>query len=102
MTANFILDLMSNRSGALFFVIIIYDQCRMDHSRNPTKQRQKYAEEKTGNASGHQHRQWRQHHAEEISQRFHLFFFCSWVLGVRRWTFGLLFFKPLAPSFCSS
>ena len=69
MTANFIADLTCG--GALFSVVIIYHQARMNNSWNPAEQSQKDTEQETGDATGHEHRKWRQNHAEEISQRFH-------------------------------
>ena len=70
MMANFIVDLTA--SSSLFSVIIIHDQARMNNSWNPAEQSQNDAEEKTRDAARHEHRQWRQHHAEKISQRLHL------------------------------
>jgi hypothetical protein len=69
MTANFIADLTCG--GALFSVIVIYHQARVDDSWNPAEQSQKDTEQETGDATGHEHRKWRQNHAEKISQCFH-------------------------------
>lgn len=69
MTANFIADL--TWGGALFSMIIIYHEARVNDSWNPAEQRQKDTEQETGDATGHEHRKWRQDHAEKISQRFH-------------------------------
>ena len=44
----------------------------MNNSWNPAEQSQNDAEEKTRDAARHEHRQWRQYHAEKISQRLHL------------------------------
>jgi hypothetical protein len=44
---------MSHPAGALFFMIIVYDERGMDHSRDPTEQRQKNAQEKTRDPAGH-------------------------------------------------
>jgi len=43
----------------------------MNNSWNPAEQSQNDAEEKTRDPARHEHCQWRQHHAEKISQRFH-------------------------------
>src|SRR6266487_1130167 len=65
------------RGGALFSVIIVHDQAGVNDSWNPAEQSQNDAEKETSNATGQKHRERRQHHAKEISQRFHheLFFF---------------------------
>src|SRR6266480_471008 len=64
---------MSKARGSLFFVIIIYHQTGVNHSRNPAEQGQQQAEEKTGNPPREQHRQRRENYAEKITQRFHSF-----------------------------
>src|ERR1041385_2559434 len=85
--------------STLLSVIIVHHEASVNDSRNPAEQSQNDAEKKTGNATGHKHRQRRQHHAEEISQRFHfrffVFAFCSWTLEIGRWASGV--FRPLAP-----
>jgi hypothetical protein len=69
MTANFIGDLTCG--GALFRVIIVHHKARVIDSWNPAEQSQKNTEQKTGDATGHEHRKWWQDHTEKISQRFH-------------------------------
>jgi hypothetical protein len=58
--------------GALLSVIIVHNQARVNNSWNPAEQSQNEAEEEARNAAGHEHREGWQHHAEKISQRFHL------------------------------
>jgi hypothetical protein len=58
---------MGDATGALFFVIVIYDERGMDYSRNPAEQSQKNAKKKTGDPARHQHRQRRQNDAKKVS-----------------------------------
>ena len=46
-------DLAGQAAGALFFMIIVYDQGCVNHSWNPTEQRQKNAQEKTRDPTRH-------------------------------------------------
>ena len=71
------------RCRAFLGVIIVHDQASVNDSWNPAEQSQNEAKKETGNATGHKHGQRRQHHAEKISQRFHLELF--------RFLFALLF-----------
>jgi len=57
---------------ALLSMVIVDHKTSVNDSWNPAEQSQNDAEKKTGNATGHKHRERRQHHTEKISQRFHL------------------------------
>ena len=57
---------------ALLSMVIVDHKTSVNDSWNPAEQSQNDAEKKTRDSARHKHRKRRQHHAEKISQRFHL------------------------------
>ena len=51
--SEFHFALMGQSARALFFMVIVHHQRRMDYSRDPSEQRQQNAQEKAGDPAGH-------------------------------------------------
>jgi len=69
-----LVSLMRDCRCALLSVVIIHNKAGVNDSRNPPEQRQNEAQEKTRDATGHEHGQRWKNYAEKISQCFHVFF----------------------------
>jgi hypothetical protein len=62
---------LGETGGALFGVVIVHDEDRVDHARNVTQECQDEAQKQASDAARQHDRDRRKNEAEEKTERFH-------------------------------